>query len=138
MKIEKKLVDIVVSGYTEKLEYNKFRFQSMMDKIFLEFEDSLLELSFFPASAPEIKIDLKKIEQIDCWFDLEEDDIFTTSSILAYLLEDESGYLTSDIWCESVGYIEDGGLSINLIVSEQKKNLLCFPTISGVKFPKPA
>lgn len=71
----KLLEDILISGYIESRENNYF-FKPMNWWVFLKLENN--EIIEFYSDDGNIKI--KNIEKIECYFDIEEEDMFCLSS----------------------------------------------------------
>lgn len=73
--LNKKLQDIIVSGYSEKQE-NFYIFSPMLWWLYLKFDDAYLILF-----SNDSNITIEDSELINCYFDIEEGDLFTISSI---------------------------------------------------------
>lgn len=83
----KQVIDILVSGYSEK-EKSGLRFSPLFSYIYLKFEDRYLVLN-----ANYGNITIMEETELKCYFDIEEDDYFTVSSILKH----EYGNVIKDI-----------------------------------------
>lgn len=89
--------DIFITGYSENSDNNTFVFRPLFDKIYFEIEDKIHEIFLSDRG----KIDVKKIETISPWFDVDEDDFFSISSIHLQILKTEDPVIVTGVNIEN-------------------------------------
>lgn len=91
MVLKNELKDVLVGGYIESDEVN--RFKPLYDRLYFVFEEAIFEFdanSFW-------SIDIRAIKKIEPWFEVEDGDIFGVSSIYSQCFSTELSIRTSSV-----------------------------------------
>ena len=77
-KYQSKIIsDIFVTGYLEESENGIYFFKPLYDRVYFEIDNKIHEISV----SEEGKITSKEVEKISPWFEVDEDDMFSISSV---------------------------------------------------------
>lgn len=122
MLLKSELKDILVSGYIECDEIQRFR--PLYDRVYFVFDETIFELS----ANSFWNIDVCAIKKIEPWFEVEEDDIFGISSIYTQCFSTELSIKTL-----SMSYYVDAAnaeflfLHLNYAIGAKHKSLFINP-----------